>query len=123
MKKQQYTYMWVLKRNSSGCYEHLNHVMLKLMDKKNTILNVHSIFFCMFASLYNSKTCVKWLLSKDQKLVFKTNHRLMQVKREHSAIHSTFIKLPFVIKIFLLSVFEWSFYTCFTLLQLHSFFA
>ena len=33
---------------------------------------------------------------------------------EHSAIHSTFIKLPFVIKIFALSIFEWPFYTGFT---------
>ena len=30
---------------------------------------------------------------------------------EHSAILSTFIKLPFVIKIFVLSIFEWPFYT------------
>ena len=38
-------------------------------------------------------------------------------KGEHSAILSTFIKLPFVIndiKIFLLSIFEWPFYTGFT---------
>ena len=34
---------------------------------------------------------------------------------EHSAILSTFIKLPFVIKIFVfkLSIFEWPFYTGF----------
>ena len=32
----------------------------------------------------------------------------------HSAILSTFIKLPFVIKIFVLSFFEWPFYTGFT---------
>ena len=58
---------------------------------------------------------------KDQKLVFKTNYRLMQVKSiaecskgGHSAILSTFIKLPFVIKIFVLSIFEWPFYTGFT---------
>ena len=46
---------------------------------------------------------------KDQKLVFKTNYRLMQVKSiaEHSAILSTFIKLPLVFKIFVLSIFEW----------------
>ena len=31
-----------------------------------------------------------------------------------SAILSTFIKLPFVIKIFVLSIFEWPFYTGFT---------
>ena len=41
----------------------------------------------------------------------------MQVKsiaKEHSAILSTFIKLQFVIKIFALSIFEWSFKTGFT---------
>ena len=35
-------------------------------------------------------------------MVFKTNHR------EHSAILSNFIKLQFVLKIFVLSIFEWS---------------
>ena len=33
---------------------------------------------------------------------------------EHSAILSTFIKLAFVIKTFVLSIFEWPFYTGFT---------
>ena len=33
---------------------------------------------------------------------------------EHSAILSTFIKLPFVIKTLVLSSFEWPFYTGFT---------
>ena len=38
--------------------------------------------------------------------------RMLQV--EHSAILSTFIKLPTVIKIFVLSIFKWPFYTGFT---------
>ena len=33
---------------------------------------------------------------------------------EHSAILSTFIKLPFVIKVFVLSIFEWALKTGFT---------
>ena len=33
---------------------------------------------------------------------------------QHSSILSTFIKQPFVIKIFVLSIFEWPFYTGFT---------
>ena len=37
---------------------------------------------------------------------------------EHSAILSTLIKLPFVIKIFVLSVFEWPFNTGFTVSSL-----
>ena len=35
---------------------------------------------------------------------------------EHSAILLTFIKLPFVITIFVLSIFEWPFYTDFIVL-------
>ena len=54
--------------------------------------------------MYNGQS-----LKKDRKLVFQTNNRLMQV---NSIL--TFIKLPFVIKIFVLSVFEWPFYTGFT---------
>ena len=47
----------------------------------------------------------------------------MQVKSiaecsvEHSAIFSTFIKLPIVIKMVVLSIFEWSFYTGFTVFR------
>ena len=58
-----------------------------------------------------SKTCLKRPLIKYQRLAFDTDYRLMQVKilqnapREHSAILSTFIKLPFVFKIFVLSIF------------------
>ena len=58
-----------------------------------------------------SKTCVQRPLSKkDEKMFFKTKYRLMQAQGEqsaleHSAILSTFIKLPIVIKIFVLSIF------------------
>ena len=36
---------------------------------------------------------------------------------EHSAIISTFIKLPFVIEIFVLSIFEWQYYTGYTVIS------
>ena len=56
-------------------------------------------------------------------MVFKTNYRYnagqkycRMLQREHSAILSTFIKLPFVIEIFVLAIFEWLFYTGFTVL-------
>ena len=59
-------------------------------------------------------------------MVFKTNYRLMQVKSiaecskgEHSAILSTFIKIPFAIKTFVLSFFEWPLKTDFTVYPLH----
>ena len=72
---------------------------------------------------------------EDQKLVFKTDYCLMQVKsvarlllntgqkcyrmlqREHSAIFATSIKLPFVIKTFVLSIFEWLLKTGFTVVH------
>ena len=37
--------------------------------------------------------------------------------KEHSAILSTFIKLPFVFKIFVLSIFEWLLKTGFTVFK------
>ena len=47
----------------------------------------------------------------------------MQVKSiadlEHSAILLTFIKLPFVIKTYVLSILEWPFYTGFTVDKIH----
>ena len=67
-----------------------------------------------------SKTCLKRQLKKKKKktkMVFKTDYRLMKVEsiaEEHSAILSTFIKLPFVIKICVLSIFEWRLKTGFT---------
>ena len=54
------------------------------------------------------------------KLALKTNYRLIQVEsiaecsREHSAILSTFIMLLSVIKVFVLSNFEWPLKTGFT---------
>ena len=68
-----------------------------------------------------SKTCVKRPLSKSQKIGFQDPLSLnagqkycRMLQGEHSAILWTFIKLPVVIKIFVLSMFEWSFYTGFT---------
>ena len=80
-----------------------------------------SIFYLQYhpeIKQYTVKSVFNGHTQKDEKLVFKTNYHLMQVKSvaewEHSAILSTFIKLPFVIKIFVFSIFEWPFYTGFT---------
>ena len=59
------------------------------------------------AYLRYSKTHVKRPFLIRQKIGF-------QNQGEHSAILSTFLKLPFVIKIFVLSILEWPFYTGFT---------
>ena len=67
-----------------------------------------------------SKTCVKRSLSKRLKIIFQDQLSLNAgqmycriLQGEHSAILLTFMKLPFVIKIFVLSIFEWPFYTAF----------
>ena len=67
-----------------------------------------------------SKTCVKRPHSKraqigfqDQLLLNAGQKYSRMLPLEHSAICLTFIKLPFVIKIFVLSIFEWLFYTGF----------
>ena len=72
----------------------------------------------------SSKTCVKRPLSKRLKIGFQDQLSLNAGQKycrilplEHSAILLTFIKLPFVIKIFVLSIFEWLFYTGFTIMQ------
>ena len=59
---------------------------------------------------------------KDHKIGFQHQLSLNAVQKycgmlqgEHSAILSTFIKLPFVIKIFVLPIFERPFYTGFTI--------
>ena len=73
------------------------------------------------------KTCVKRPLSKRQKIGFQDQFSLnagqkkCRMLQEHSAILSTCIKLLFVIKIFVLSIFECPFYTGFTVSTISSF--
>ena len=52
-----------------------------------------------------SKTRLKRPLKKKTKNCF--SRPIIMLQGEHSVILSTFIKLPFVIKIFVLSIFEW----------------
>ena len=54
------------------------------------------------------------ILSAFIKLPFVIKIFVLSIFSDHSAILPTFIKLPFVIKIFVLSIFEWRFYTGFT---------
>ena len=70
-----------------------------------------------------SKTCPERPLSKRPKLEFQ-DHLLLNAGQkycrmlhgEHSAILSTCIKLPFVVKIFVSSIFEWPLKTGFTVI-------
>ena len=63
-----------------------------------------------------SKTCLKRPLKKKTKIGFQEcrSKELQNAPREHSAILSTFIKLPFVFKTYVLSTFEWWLKTGFT---------
>ena len=67
--------------------------------------------------MWYSKTCVKRPLSKRPKIGLHDQlspnagqKYCRMLQGEHSAIRSTFINLPFVIEIFVLSIFEWPFY-------------
>ena len=72
-----------------------------------------------------SNPCVKWPFSKRPKIVFQEQLSLnagqnycRMLQGEHFAILSTFIELPFVIKIFVFCIFERQFYTGFTVIQI-----
>ena len=75
-------------------------------------------------SIY-SKTCLKRPLKKKTKIGFQDRLLLnagkkhcRMLKGEHSAILSSFIKLPFVFKTLNLSIFEWLLKTDFTVFRL-----
>ena len=86
-----------------------NHLPLQIEKSSNP---PHIFIFLQWQWLNSSgathsKTCLKQPL-KDQKLVFKTDYRLMQVKvlqNEHSGILLACIKLTSVFKAFVLSIF------------------
>ena len=80
----------------------------KISAKIHEIRKIKAIFGLGVTPILGPKNGqIKSLLTEDQKYC-----RMLQ--GEHSAILSTFIKLPFVIKIFVLSIFEWPFHTGFT---------
>ena len=87
----------------------IKHISLHQIDKKTSYL---------YLGLNNtySKTCVKRPLSKRPKIGFQDQLLLKagqkycrMLQEEHAAILSTFIK------IFVLSISEWPFYTSFTI--------
>ena len=95
--------------------------MKKNVKKKDRIWvrlgSVYSIKEIQQPNTAYSKICVKRPLSKRPQICFQYQLSLnagqnycRMLQWEHSAILSTFIELPFVIKIFVLSIFEWPFY-------------
>ena len=77
---------------------------MPIIQQEKTGLTALLIVYAGLPECKYSKTCVKWPLSKRPKIDF-------QDQGEYSAILSTFIKLPLVIKFFVMSIFEWSFFT------------
>ena len=69
--------------------------------------------FCLYYTVFLVEK-VRKLLYQDQLLLNAGQKYCRMLQRKHSALLSTFVKLPFVIKIFVLSIFEWPFYTRFT---------
>ena len=70
-----------------------------------------------------SKTCLNRTLKRRPKIGFQDRLSInagqkycRMLPSEHSATLSTFIKLPFVIRIFVLSIFEWPLKTGFTVI-------
>ena len=84
------------------------------------------VVFCSLVVPFNySKTCVKRPLSKRPKIGFLDQllHNTGQMycrmlQSEHSEILFTFLKIPFIIKIFVLSIFKWPFYTGFIVIYI-----
>ena len=98
--------------------------MVSLINWKNLQKALFLGHNAMSINKYYIKTYVKRPLSKRPKFGFQDQLSLnagqkycRMLQGEHSAILSTFIKLPIVIKIFVLSIFERPFYTDFTWLK------
>ena len=64
-----------------------------------------------------SKTCLKPPIGFQDRLSLNAGEKYCRMLQGHSAILSTFIKLPFVIIIFALSIFEWPLKTGFTVVH------
>ena len=65
-----------------------------------------------YSKMATLKKTKNWF--QDQLLLNADQKHCRMLQGEHSAILSTFIKLPFVTKIFVLSIFEWPLKTGFT---------
>ena len=78
---------------------------------------------CILTADYTVKPVLSGHSKKEHQLSLNAGQKYCRMlQREHSAIISTFIKLPFVIKIFVLSFFEWLLKTCFTVLTTYMYF-
>ena len=118
-------------------FNHDKRILANIVSEKlprmcyNKVFGIHKIhqlvkpiYIITYDEIY-SKTCLKWPLKKNTKIGFQGGLSLnvgqkycRMLQWEHSAILSTFIKVPFVINILVLSIFEWPLKTGFTVLIL-----
>ena len=95
------------------CANSYTTILMSLIKKKNStisaMISAHAVL------LKNSKTRVKTATQKDQKLVFMTNYTLMKVKSIAECSKGSILQYfrPSS-SFFALSIFEWLFYTGFT---------
>ena len=97
--------------------------MVQISSHKNPY--IHILLADAKFSIQYSKTCFKKPLKKKTKIGFHDRLLLnagQKCCRVLQGVHSVkilaFIKLPFFIKIFVMSMFEWPFYTGFTVLNM-----
>ena len=91
-----------------------------LIHWTNTLLNLNNFYLAWLQ--YNlSKTATLKTLKldfQDQLMLNAGQKYCRMIQGKHSEILSTFIKLPFVIKIFILCIFEWPLKTGFAVFLL-----
>ena len=80
-----------------------------------------SMHICILTADYMVKPVLSGHSKKKTSLTAGQKYCRM-LQGEHSAILLTFIKIAFVIKIFVLSFFEWLLKTCFTVLKTYMYF-
>ena len=92
----------------------LYHIVPDMQERTFTSLNTHQFYLHLSSLTVYSKTCLKQPLKRRPKIGFQDRLSLNEGQKycrmlqgEHSEILLTFIKLPFVIKTFVLSIFEW----------------
>ena len=97
-------------RSSMYHHKHVNtSAGLEIIIAYVIVMEKRQLLYSKTATLKKTKNCFQ-----DQSSLNAGQKYCKMLQREHSAILSTFVKLPVVIKIFVLSIFEWPFYTSFT---------
>ena len=87
-----------------------SRVVMKKSHLVTALIIRFDLNLCKMATLKKTKN---WF--SNQLLLDAGQKYCRMLPLEHSAILLTFIKLPFVLQFFVLSMFEWPFYTGFTI--------